>query len=169
MVALTLADLNCVIPKGRGKGQTYVSRFWSFVEKQTSGCWFWVGGIGHGSYGRMMVKGQGYKVHRISYLLEHGELPVNLHVCHRCDAPLCVNPGHLFLGTHADNMQDMVVKGRGAMGEKHGQAKLTTEKVKKIRNRWETGGVTQQQLSGIFDVRQPTISRIVNNKTWRLK
>jgi HNH endonuclease len=53
--------------------------------------------------------------HRISWMLFRGEIPVDAHVLHKCDVTLCVNPDHLFLGTHTDNMQDCVTKGRKVM------------------------------------------------------
>lgn len=59
-----------------------------------------------------------------------------MHVCHKCDTPLCINPDHLFLGTHSDNMRDKETKGRAnhAIGNRHPRTKLTPEQVMEIRN-----------------------------------
>ena len=65
-------------------------------------------------YGMFRIKRESYLAHRYSWTLHRGPIPVGLWVLHRCDVPACVNPGHLFLGTHQDNMDDMKRKGRGA-------------------------------------------------------
>jgi hypothetical protein len=85
--------------------------FESFVEKDpVNGCWIWKGKTLHG-YGRTQFNGRSEAAHRVAYFLFKGD-PSGMNVCHSCDRPPCVNPDHLWLGTQADNMADMVKKGR---------------------------------------------------------
>jgi hypothetical protein len=85
-------------------------RFELFIYYSIDGCWYWVGGIARG-YG-MFSNIKGIKAHRMSYILFKGEIADGLYVCHSCDNKLCVNPDHLFLGTHQDNLNDMTKKNR---------------------------------------------------------
>ena len=84
-----------------------------------SGCWLWVGHISKDGYGRLRVAGKKELAHRASYRAFIGEIPDTLLVCHKCDNPSCVNPNHLFIGTHQDNMNDKVAKGRQLSGQQH--------------------------------------------------
>ena len=100
--------------------------------------------------------------HRVAYRLAHGTFPGEKSVCHRCDNPRCVNPAHLFLGTHDDNMADMARKGRSTHGERHSRHKLSVEQVRAIRFDPRERAVVAAE----YGVAAPTISNIVNSKTW---
>lgn len=109
---------------------------------ESSGCWEWFGSKRNG-YGRMIIGSRtdgtrkSVSAHRISYELTYGEIPIGMEVCHKCDNPSCVNPSHLFIGTHQDNIDDRERKGRNIVftGEEQPRAKLTKKAVKDAR--WE--------------------------------
>lgn len=148
-------------------------RFLSKVNK-TDLCWLWTAGTRgkKTKYGAIKVKGKVIDAHRVSYLLYKGDIPDNLYVCHSCDVRLCVNPDHLFLGTHLENIQDAVTKNRykgngkhknKARGEKHGSAKLTQEKVNEIR----ASSFSARELSKIYGLGIRSIYKILNYETWK--
>ena len=92
------------------------TRFWRHIfAPLDSECWLWTASVNVGGYGRLADKNlpAGYRLaHRFSYELHYGSIPRGMIICHRCDVPRCVNPEHLFIGTDADNMRDMIAKGR---------------------------------------------------------
>jgi hypothetical protein len=97
-------------------------RFWPKIVK-TDCCWLWVGytkpgSHDYGSIGSGGKSGKVIKAHQASWLLHRGPIPDGLHVLHNCpggDNPRCVNPGHLWLGTHLENMRDMWRKLRAGL------------------------------------------------------
>ena len=109
-------------------------------------------------YGRRRYKGRMTLAHRVAWMESRGDIPDGLCVLHKCDNPPCINPDHLFLGTHNDNMYDMARK------ERHGNCKLTREQVAEIRKRYAEGGINQYQLADMYGVHQSKISDIVNYK-----
>ena len=88
-----------------------LKRFMSFVRPQFGGCWLWGGGKNKKGYGQFFLNSRRL-AHRVSYELFVGPIPDKLCVLHTCDAPSCVNPNHLWLGTNQDNINDRVKKGR---------------------------------------------------------
>jgi hypothetical protein len=92
-----------------------------------------------------------------------------LFACHTCDNPRCLNPDHIFLGTHQDNVDDKVKKGRGGgpeLGESHHGSILTEEAVRTIRSELERG-ICQDALARRYKVTQAAISKIKRGLTWR--
>ncbi len=148
---------------------TIEERFWSKVDKGllSEGCWIWTASQSDWGYGYFSVDGRMKKAHRVSWTIVNGEIPEGLHVLHRCDNPPCVNPSHLFLGTHQDNMADHVAKGRtsGASGEHNGRARLSIAEVRKIRERL-AAGLAQKDIAGEFGVCQQSVSAINRRSTW---
>src|SRR5262245_37866332 len=80
----------------------------SIVDPKT-GCRLWTRAR-IGNYGNIRMDGRTLRAHRAAWIARHGPIPAGLVVCHRCDTPLCINPDHLFLGTHRENMIDMAMK-----------------------------------------------------------
>lgn len=122
-------------------------------------------------YGQKWHNGKVVLAHRLAYCQHHGLELSDIEgqvVRHRCDSPSCVNPEHLELGTHADNVRDRQERGRSARGTAHGLAKLTAEQVLAIREEYvagcrKHGGVA---LARKYGVSQQIISSVVNRKIW---
>lgn len=139
----------------------------SKLETKKNGCWEFTGAKDTYGYGNVSIDGKFHKAHRVSYALEHGDVPDEMVVCHRCDNPPCCNPDHLFLGSKQDNYDDMKNKGRDykASGSKSGQAKLHEEDVKRIREAY-LFGARQIDLAAAHGISQSNVSRIVRREWW---
>lgn len=151
-------------------------RFWSNIDKRgPAECWPWTGGARaprHSPthlYGRIKMNGRMVTATRYMVAeVEARELRTEDEVCHSCDNTLCMNPAHLFIGTHLGNIQDMDAKGRcdRPRGEANGLAKLSEEQVRQIRI-WRASGMSAYRLGKIFNVWPTTIERVVSRKTWK--
>lgn len=148
------------------------------VEKTTDGCWLWKGPTcGSGRYGRVLGKSPFDMAHRFSYQLFNGIDPGKNLVCHHCDNGLCVNPGHLFLGSVRDNTLDMVKKGRARglftkdqkqAGECNANAKLCRTQVEEIRKFQADNNYSYGQLAKRFGLRSRGHAHaIVIGKIWK--
>jgi hypothetical protein len=131
------------------------------------GCWLWTASKNRGGYGQFMAYGRPHLAHRISWRIHHGLLPDELHVLHKCDTPACVNPNHLFLGSDADNVQDMLMKGRAnrrprVFAENHGMAKISNQIALAIFN----SSGSQRSIAKSFNVSQSTVNSIKTGRQW---
>ena len=137
------------------------------VVDPVTGCWNWTGSLrGEYGYGQFWLEGTNVAAHRAAWMIFRGPIPLGLHVLHRCDNALCVNyETHLFLGTHQDNMNDKVRKGRqvNVFGEDAPTHKLTTEQVLAIR----VSQLPGVDLSRMYGVGPMEISRIRRGLRWR--
>ena len=88
-----------------------------------------------------------------------------MHVCHTCDTPSCVNPEHLFIGTHQENMTDKVLKKRHSYGEKATYAKLNNAEVRQIK-KFISDGVSKSKIARHFDISRASIYAIEAGKNW---
>ena len=142
-------------------------------------CWEWAGPRTIQGYGRAVGPPRGgradrrVRAHRLSWEIHNGPIPGSLFVCHRCDNPPCVNPDHLFLGTHADNMADMGKKGRAAgrrvslCGEKQWAAKLTEEIVVEMRKAREIGGLRLAMIADRYGLSLSHTKRVIYRQSWQ--
>ena len=148
--------------------ENYSDRFWEKVAivGNTAECWDWQAGHTTNGYGSFRVRGRTLKAHRCAWELVNGPIPFGMQVLHHCDNPPCVNPAHLFLGTHVDNMADRTEKGRVPRGEDNGSARLTENNVRAIQ-RLYASGLTYETVAYNFDVVKGTVGDIIRGKNWK--
>jgi len=143
----------------------------NYIEKRSvpepnSGCWLWLGSFDDDGYGKGWGDGKSEYAHRRSWKEHKGPILDDLWVLHRCDNPACVNPDHLFLGTHQDNVDDKMHKGRAAgqpPGELHWKAALTEDQVRMV----EADPRRQSVIAAEYGIRQTAVSKIKLHQTWK--
>lgn len=170
-------------------------QLWRWVMK-TETCWLWVAKATQRGYGTLITGSRtngtrkSIRAHRFSWEIHNGPIPEGLFVCHTCDNRLCVNPDHLFLGTHDDNMADMRAKGRSTKGTTRGplfkirgdkhyshrhpeivrrgeqitNSKLTAEDVIAIRRAGNS--VSQAEQGRRYGVSQGLVGMILRRRIW---
>lgn len=164
--ALTLYGDPTAVRQKQHHGLSLKERFYQYV-KQGDGCWRWLSYVDPQGYGRLNIDGKPILASRLSYLLHHGDIPNGKVVCHKCDNPTCVNPKHLFIGSQADNMADMIEKGRDRhkclSGVQHHRAKLDPERASAIRASDEPTAV----LARRYNISRATVHSIKTGRTWK--
>jgi hypothetical protein len=147
-----------------------VQKFWRYGRRSSQNeCWLWSRSTNKNGYGFFFVgRRNSFLAHRIAYYIHYQKDPGESDVLHKCDTTGCVNPFHLFLGTHTDNMQDMVKKGRAKrqQGSKRPQSKLTEEIVDEIRSITPYWGITAD-LARKYNVNRTTIGKVLRGKKWK--
>lgn len=142
----------------------FFANFWSRVNtKGPEECWEWETTSGPNCYGGVGLWGTGKKTsaHRIAYAFTHGEVADGQPVCHSCDNPPCCNPSHLWAGTQADNVQDMIRKGRARPGTGGRPRKLSDDEILEMRHRHAIEDISCVDLARDYDISRATVYRLL--------
>ena len=128
-------------------------------------CWLWTGALNRDGYGSLMHDGRSESAHRAAYKVLVGPTKPKLQVLHHCDVRNCMNPKHLYLGTHTDNMRDREVRGRvkHEKGEDHRWAKLSEADVRAIRR----DSRVHKVIAAEYGVVPSLVSMIRARKNWK--
>jgi hypothetical protein len=149
-------------------GKTLKERFDEKWEHGPNGCWNWRFANPLGRANTFSLNGHIMRAYRAGFIIYRGPIPEGRIVCHACDNPMCVNPDHLWLGSHADNRNDALAKQRDntARGEQMPSAKLTEDDVRTIRATVGKRG-TVRAAARHYGVTHSSIQDIIKGKTWR--
>lgn len=130
-----------------------------------TGCVLFTGYIHKTGYGNLRVDGKMCGAHRVAYEAFIGPIPSGSLVCHHCDVRACIRPEHLFLGSHADNVADMIAKKRKkpAKGERVGSAKLSVEQVREIK----TDRRSIRRIAESYSMGSSAIWQIKSGRNWK--
>jgi hypothetical protein len=138
-------------------------RFEAQHVKADSGCWIWTGAKDLDGYGFISVAGKQTRAHRYAYSQFVGPIPEDNVVCHHCDTPSCVNPRHLFVGLHIDNVRDMDLKHR--RGKSIFQ-RIDESTARQIKAMAVAGTKKQYEIAAIFNVSHQLVSAIKRGESW---
>lgn len=157
----TCGNTLCVSPEHTVlKKSLFIERFWSFVEKRGEDeCWEWKGATDSG-YGVFSLDLRVTRATHVALMLDGRRVQDGGQALHSCDNPPCVNPRHLRPGTNAENVADMVSKGRQGR-------KLTLELARSIRDIRSRNGTPYYKIAAQFGVSKKLVMLIVSNEIWR--
>lgn len=149
----------------RDAGDALIERCKTPEALEEGDCWEWTGAFDPKGYGHKKRHGTNV-ASRVVWIEVHGPIPDGMEVCHHCDNPPCVRPSHLFLGTHKDNADDMLRKGREyrEYGDRHHNIKLTDVQVAQIRNLGATTGLSHRAIGEMFGVSNSHIGKILRGR-----
>lgn len=141
-------------------------KYWWHVHIMPNGCWRWAGASNGKGYGVVCTaRGKSVLAHRVAYVRAYGDLAPGQYVCHRCDTPSCVNPGHLFAGTPGDNNRDFQDKRKRNALPVHNELSLID--VRLIRHEYANSKMKPNQLAIRYGVSTGTIRDILTYKTYK--
>lgn len=133
-------------------------------------CWTWRSSLSSAGYGRFRLDGKARIASRIAYEIANGPIPAGMCVLHSCDNRACVNPSHLRVGSHQENMDDRNSKGRASggslRGDRHPKSKISREQAELIRKIAGEAAVSQKAIASMFGISQSVVSEIKNGKSW---
>lgn len=170
----TIPAVTAVHGAGRGTMYLYAGEVEWALERvlakseDRGGCWWWTGYRRNG-YGSISIRDSEVYIHALVCSAVHGPAPRESEVLHKCDAKPCWNPGHLRHGTHLENVQDAIGKGRAVMpprasGVLNPKARLSDVDIADIRRAWEEDRPEQRVLAAAYGVSQSTIWRYVHRR-----
>lgn len=132
------------------------------IPEPNTGCWIWTRGCSGDGYGRLRVNGADVSTHRLAWSLANGAIPAGAHVLHNCDMPLCVNPAHLRLGSHAENMADKAQRQRGRWSQ------LSDDQIERAV-RMRAKKMPAWQVAAVLGVSDKTLERALARHNARLR
>lgn len=129
-----------------------------YIPEPNSGCWLWIGSLLPKGYGCFSTsKGNNERAHRFAWRNLKGPIPEGMFVCHKCDTPSCVNPDHLFLGTHQDNMRDRNRKNRHILGPvPDHKLKWKAEILREMLDK-RIAGASIQEIESIYQIKEAMV------------
>lgn len=144
------------------------TRFWLRVDRSGE-CWLYTGARTKDGYGQVWVGTRHVYAHVFAWMAANGAVPADLIVCHKCDNPSCVRPGHLFLGTYGDNNHDRAVKERHHRSKprvlsERTEKKLTAVEKEQIRKLYGSGHYSERMLATLYKVAPSTIHYALNKR-----
>ena len=148
-----------------------IQRFWEKVDRSPGfgpqgDCWRWIACERGNGYGCIKIAGKVYDAHRVSFVIANGNPPTKL-ACHRCDNRLCVNPDHIYDGSHSENLRDAFRNPdrKTCRGEAKPNAKLNAPLVRRMRDLWNSG-LTTYRIGKMFGVSRRAVDKAVKGMTW---
>lgn len=151
-----------------------IGRFHRYIKyEDPKECWLWTASLDSYGYGHMRIGLNLMTASRISWIIYKGPITKGMHVLHTCDVRSCVNPSHLYLGTHKQNMKDMKERNRLVLpkilkGSFNHNCKLSSKEILKIKDlKKNSPKTTYLFLANAFGVSTTTISRIITNQTYK--
>lgn len=158
-------NLRCVNPSHQSP-RTFERRLLGNLHIDENECWNWRGTFFPTGYGSITVDGKTKAVHRVSYEHHSGEkIPTGMMACHKCNNKACINPAHIYIGTHGDNMRDVSMTDVHK-GENNPKSILTQSQVLEIKSLIRERMTVYNAIAKRYGVSRQAIKDIASGRTW---